>query len=801
MSRIHILKFGGTSLQNAALIKQAAKIIQKKSQLVRPVVVVSAIAGVTDLLIALSNVPAEKTSEAGLLIDKLRNRHLNLHNQIGEVSADGYSGLNALFNELEDVFTNNDHRSRNNNAWRDHILSIGERASAILFASALKAGQMSATPFDAQHFVKTDATFGEANILNDPSRKLIFDTLHPVSEIAVITGFIGSTLQDEITTLGRSGTDYTAGFIADSMGADRLEIWTDVNGVLTADPKIVPAAQSIRYLSFEDISELSAQGADVFHPKTMYPIKDSGISVQVRNSLQPNDPGTVIRRDYQSNGEFLFITITGPFCYFEVPDNYAHDLALLIEKSSGKESDVEAFGYSRRSQSEAAQFVIKKPLYASLEAELEKWAAKEDITLDILENLYKVTTFTNRLYKNDEPVAHVLQLLQNKNIRPLRIQRETSRRYFSLLFSENESTRAAQLINDYLINDPGKTDIFLAGIGAVGGTLLRQIDEFSDKINLKMIGLCNSCKTLWSDKGLHADDLNGKLAEGESTDWPGIIDKLTKESTGNTIFIDATGSEEVARYYPGVMDAGIHIATPSKLANTFDQAYYDLLREKASKNKVSFRYETTVGAGLPVISTINELLQSGDTITELSGVVSGTMTYLFTELENGTSFSDAIFKARELGYVEPDPRDDLSGEDVARKFLTLAREIGIRIERDQLEVESLIPNKLKDLNRETFLERLKEFDSPWEKKINNAKSRGETLRYTGTLRNGSIKIGVEQLPENSSLGQLRGTDNLLRIHSRRYDETPVIIQGPGAGREVTAAGVLADVLKIAGLLT
>lgn len=802
MSRIHILKFGGTSLQNSTFIKQAVEIVQKRAGDVRPVVVVSAISGVTDRLIALTDIPFSDAAEAKQLISELRNQHSNLITQLGGISTEYYAKLESLFDELEEVFFDVNRRSGNPKAWRDHILSIGERASARVFASALSAKRLPSVPVEAQHYIKTDATFGEANILPGISRKLIFEALHSMQEIAVITGFIGSTRQQEITTLGRSGSDYTAGIIADALKADHLEIWTDVNGVLTADPKIVPGARNIEYLSFEDISELSAHGANVIHPKTMQPIKDSDISVLVRNSYQPKNPGTLIQRNHRSNGDFRSITVTGPFVYFEVPDQYAHQLNRLIEEKPGAGSDAEGFGYSRTSRFEPAQFVIKESVFKIIENEIKKWAAQENLSLEVSENLFRVNTFTNNLYQNDEPVAHILRLLKNKDIRPVRIHREHKRRYLSLLFPEEEASRAAQLINDYLITGSKRIHIFLAGIGAVGGMLLQQIDEFhSNDFELKVTGLCDSRKTLWESQGLHVDNLNEELSEGEPTHWPTIVQKLTESDRRRTIFVDATGSEEVARHYPELLEAGIHIATPSKLANTFEQAYYDLLRKKASQKKASFRYETTVGAGLPVISTINDLLQSGDTITELSGVVSGTMTYLFTELENGTSFSEAVIKARELGYAEPDPRDDLSGEDVARKFLTLVREIGIRIERDELEVESLIPDELKEVDRETFLNRLDEFDAYWEKKIDHARSKEETLRYTGKFKDGKIKIGVQRLPKNSSLGQLRGTDNLLRIYSLRYSQTPIIIQGPGAGREVTAAGVLTDILKIAGQLT
>lgn len=797
MSKIHILKFGGTSLKDASFINQAVNLVRDKTGEVRPVIVVSAIAGVTDRLIALTQVPADDSEKAADRLNDIRKLHTTLLTQLGGSTGENFKHLDSLFDDLEKVFFDRELRSAKPEAWRDHILSFGERASAQIFSSALSAKQIPSVAVETQNYIKTDANFGEANIIPHLTRNLLADLLKSLDKIAVITGFIGSTEAQEITTLGRSGSDYTAGLIADALNADHLEIWTDVDGVLTADPKIVPAAKNISHLSFEDISELSAHGAKVLHPKTINPIRESNISVQVRNSYQPAQSGTLIKRNHSTNGDFRSITVTGPFVYFEVPDQLAKEFSELLEHKTGPESGSDGFSYSRISRFEPAQFVIKEEIFREIKDAIFDLSDRKNIEPVISENLYRVNTFTNKLIESDQSVAQILHLLYKKGIRPKRIHRENNRRYFSLLFPEDQARHAANLINEYLISDINRTDIFLAGVGAVGSKLLQLLDEFqSDESSFNVVGLCNSSNMLWNPRGLHTQDMNENLSKGEETKWSGIIQKLKGGNWHHTIFIDATGSEEVARLYPEILEAGIHIVTPSKLANTFEQSYYDLLREKAAANDASFRYETNVGAGLPIISTINDLLDSGDSITELSGVVSGTMTYLFNQLELGTPFSSAVIKAKEQGYAEPDPRDDLSGEDVARKFLTLAREIGLRLEREDLEVETLIPEKLKHLDRETFLDRLPEFDEYWSNKIEEASAKGETLRYTGKLKDGHIKIGVESLPKNSPLGQLQGTDNMLRIFSSRYSETPLIIQGAGAGREVTAAGVLNDILKI-----
>lgn len=337
--------------------------------------------------------------------------------------------------------------------------------------------------------------------------------------------------------------------------------------------------------------------------------------------------------------------------------------------------------------------------------------------------------------------------------------------------------------------------IFIAGVGAVGSTLLKQVSENGSQKSLRVIGVCNRKHVLWYDHTQTEYTLE-KLLKAPKKDWESIINKLTSYAKGSVVFVDATGSLETTEIYPRLLNENIHVVTPSKLANTQSQDDFESLHALAEKKNVQFLYETNVGAGLPIVNPIKNLIQTGDEIIEISGVVSGTMTYLFSELDKGNSFSESVIKARSLGYAEPDPRDDLSGEDVARKFLILARICGYKLERDELEVESLIPDPLKDVDSTTFLEELYKFDKDWSERVSKAEEAGNTLRYTGLLRDGKITVGISEVPKSSTLGQLTETNNLVQIKTKRYYDQPLVIQGPGAGKEVTAAGILADVLSI-----
>jgi len=343
-----------------------------------------------------------------------------------------------------------------------------------------------------------------------------------------------------------------------------------------------------------------------------------------------------------------------------------------------------------------------------------------------------------------------------------------------------------------------KTDLFIAGIGAVGGTLIRQIHSLSDAQNFRLIGVCNRSRTLWIKNEKEVINRQS-LAEGDLKNWDAIIDKLHPHPDRNLVFVDATGDHEVAELYIRLFKKGIHVVTPSKLANTRKQAYFNLLQRTADENDVLFQYETNVGAGLPVIRTVKDLVKSGDQITEISGVLSGTMTYIFSELDAGKLFSQTVINARQLGYAEPDPRDDLSGEDVARKMMILSRVSGFPIEREDLDVEPITPEALRDVDSATFLNRLNEFDSEWTQRLEELKKAGKTIRYIGKMSKDGIKVGPQEIDVNSPIARLYGTNNIIQIKTKRYDHQPLIIQGPGAGKEVTAAGVLADIRQITSI--
>lgn len=797
----HILKFGGSSLQNSRLIRQSAQIVSERMQQARPVVVVSAIGGVTDKLIELADRYHQNNHLSYRTLNELKTQHRRIFDELASPGHPRRGDLQDLFGELRITLEDEHLRHTNFNAWKDCIISIGERASALIFATALSEDNINSASYEASQFVKTDSTFGKARVQREATRKLIRKFIHRSKAVPVITGFIGSNDQQQITTLGRSGSDYSAGLIADALDADHLEIWTDVDGVLTADPSWVPEAESIEQLSFGDIAELSSHGARVIHPKTIEPIQNTKTTVLVKNSHNPQHPGTLITSDFNTNGSLKTITITGPFVRLQIDQEHAYDLFVKLHQWSAENPNTGPIAFTQKTEFEAARFLLKQSFFDEIKEQLSVWTANQNTLFNLDDNLYKLKKFSNQFNDGEHLSGRIISLLDKNNIQPLHTERNYDERFISFLLPENDTRRAAHLINNAMSKTKPVVNLFIAGTGAVGKTLLDQLNELQPAdFQLRLIGTCNSRKMLWNTGGIDSDPaLNWD--EAVPTRWDVLLEKLTKTNHQNLIFVDATGSEKVARLYPRLFANGINVVTPSKLANTFEQSFFDELKGLTEKHNHLFRYETTVGAGLPIISTINDMASTGDQISEISGVVSGTMTYLFNQLEQGIPFSKAIIDAREKGYAEPDPRDDLSGEDVARKFLTLARTLGITIEREELQVESLIPEELKVVDRKTFLEKLPDYDSAWKKRIRSAKKRDEVLRYTGTLKDGNIAIGIESVPKDSPLGQLNGTDNLIQIYSDFYNQTPLVIQGPGAGKEVTAAGVLSDIIKTANRIT
>ena len=804
---LRVIKFGGSSLYDVNRIRNAVAIVNEQRKDAEVAVVVSALGGVTDELLSLMGKAIHSNNEWQERFRLLRKRHESTLEAL-HVSGieEQVERITLLLDQLEKELADLKNYGELTDRLSDRIVSYGERLSSQVFAAALIASGTESRAYETNTLIRTNNRFGDADVDTVTTLNLIRDALHPVNGmVPVITGFIGSTSDNEITTLGRSGSDYTASLVGDALDAQEVQIWTDVNGVLTADPDIVPTAITIPQLHYSEIAEMSHFGAKVLHPRTVLPLQARNIPIHIKNTLNPQANGTIITQDYQeTSGRLRSVSVKKnimaialrsrgldrihEMSYRTLRALDKHDISVLFHAAASSDYGITVVVHAH--QAEMARSALLD------EFETEYGTGLID-TPHILDKVSMVTVIGEKLERDLGISGAVLSVLGENGIAPLGMAKGLANRHLSLLLYNQVAEMAVRLLNDHFCIHPHRVRLFVAGMGAIGGKLLEILGDLDDpKVDLSIIGACNSDKMAWNPLGIATDRVNERVSEGQPTDWSFIVDHLIKEYPYRTIFVDATGNGEVARKYPKLLEYGIHVVTPSKRANSFEQEFFDRLLGFSVNKNTHYLYETTVGAGLPVIQTIKDLMRSGDEIISISGVVSGTMTYIFGKLEEGVPFDEVVRSAKQSGISEPDPRDDLSGEDVARKFIILARTIGSRLEREDLVVEDLIPEHLKSISQEEFFERLHEENDKWKQKVEEARQRDEVLRYTGHLENGQVKVGIASVPKASALGTLSDTNNLISIRTRRYNENPLIIQGPGAGKEVTAAGVLADIQKI-----
>ena len=805
---LRIIKFGGTSLYDAPRIRNAVTIVNRQRKDADVAVVVSALGGVTDEIIALMNLASASDKAWRERFELLVRRH---HKTLGSFVDGGHAGaqvarVDELLGKLETELSGLQGQSGITDRQSDRILSYGERLSSNIFSAAMIDSGTASRAFESHRLVRTNNRFGDADVDMVTTVRQIREALLPMNDsVPIVTGFIGSTSENEITTLGRSGSDYSASLLGEALDAHEVQIWTDVNGVLTADPDIVPTAVTIPQLHYSEVAEMAHFGAKVLHPRTVLPLQARNIPILIKNTLQPDAAGTVITRDYEATtGRLRSVSVKKNIIVIALRSkglDKIHEFSYRTLMALRKHKVTVLFNAAASSDYGITVVVQAAQADQARTALLEEFATEYDTgridTPQMLDQVSMVTAIGEKLERDLGISGAVLSVLGENGIAPLAMAKGLANRHLSLLLYNREAERAVRLLNDHFCIHPHRVRLFVAGLGAVGGKLLELLHVLSDpKVDLSIIGACDTDKMAWHPSGIPANEITTRVGQGQKTDWPFIISHLSKEYPYRTIFIDATGDPEVARKYPLLLKAGIHVVTPSKRANSFEQEFFDTLMSYTANKNTHYLYEATVGAAMPVIQTIKDLLRSGDVIRSISGVVSGTMTYLFAKLEEGVPFDRIILRAKELGISEPDPRDDLSGEDVVRKFMILARTSGIRIEREDITAQDLIPEEFRNLPHEEFFERLPELNEYWKTKVAEARQRNEVLRYTGHLENGKITVGMQSVPVKSPLGTLSGTDNLLSFRTGRYAQSPLIIQGPGAGREVTAAGVLADIQKV-----
>jgi bifunctional aspartokinase / homoserine dehydrogenase 1 len=787
-----VLKFGGSSVAKPERIRSVIEIIKPYLK-DKPAIVFSAFGGVTDNLIALSTAVREL---------------VGIQKQSSIIAQVKYT-INELEDVLHGVFLVKERTPRT----LDYIMSFGERLSAYIIAEVMKDQGIDAEFLDARTVVRTDNTFGYARIDFEKTNALIQNHFSEHPKTQIITGFIGSSPSGETTTIGRSGSDYTAAIFAGALKATDLEIWTDVDGMMTADPRKVKKAFTVKEMTYEEAMELSHFGAKVIFPATMQPALINRIPIWIKNTFNPIFEGTVISEN--SGAKNLIIKGISSMDKISLLSVQGSGLVGVVGVSMrlfgtlAKES-ISVILISQASSEHSICFAVEssKATQAKLSIEKEfqyEIRSREMDTVKVEDNLAIVAIVGENMKHNPGTSGRMFNALGKSGININAIAQGSSELNISAVIHQQDIAKALNVLHEaFFLSDRKILNVFLVGTGLIGKSLLtmmhKQFNQLAKQnhLELHVVGVANSKRMLFNEEGLSLDDaVTQMLEKGEEMNLNAFIGTMMSFNLSNSIFVDCTSSEEVTEHYEIILSSNISIVTPNKKANSGSYQKYLLLKQSAQKRGVKFLYETNVGAGLPVINTLNDLLVSGDNVLGIEAVLSGTLNYIFSSFKPGDKFSEVVKEAKVKGYTEPDPRDDLNGMDVARKILILSREAGLALELQDIKVENLVPEDCRgEMSVEQFFNKLATHNEYFDKLAQEASTRNEKLRYMAVLKDGKTSIKLGSVNSQHPFYSLSGSDNIILLTTERYNERPMVIRGPGAGAEVTAAGVFADIIRI-----
>lgn len=811
-----VLKFGGTSVGSPENIRQVVEIIKQQQQHDRELlIVVSAFAGVTDQLIQLADLAARGDKKYGYLLQDIKDKNKQFAAALipTQQRAKQNKYLEQVFRELEEVshgiFLLRELTPRS----VDLIMSFGERLSAFTINEYACTIGLRSDYMDARVLLVTNEEFGRATINFQESAEKIKEFWKENSGLKIITGFIAATEKGITTTLGRGGSDLSASIFGAALQAQEVQIWTDVNGVMSADPRKVPDAFSLAALSYEEAMELSHFGARIIHPPTIQPVLERTIPVRILNTFQPDFKGTLIRKKPQPSGSYAK-GITS-----------IDNIALLTIKGSGM---VGVTGISSRLFSTLARASINVILIsqASSEhsicvavspenAELAKTRIEKEFALEIkvhmvdrvvIEKELSIIAIVGEHMRHKPGISgRLFNALGEKAINVVAIAQGSSELNISVVVARNDEVRALKTVHEAFFAQRSVMSLFIMGVGRIGAALIKQIQDnyhallAEEQLELRVVGLANSRRMLIDPEGIGLDNWWENLAQSSlKTDTGQLIKHIESLNLNNSVVVDCTASAEFSNDCPRIMKTGTSLVAANKHATTGADAFYRELHQIAREYKVHFLYETNVGAGLPIISTLRDLMQSGDRIIKIEAVLSGTLSYIFNSFHGERKFSEIVAEAMRKGYTEPDPRTDLSGLDVARKLLILVREIGEKIELEDIQVDQLLPDECQtSAGVEHFFQVLSKQDKNFEKLKKRAEERDSILRYIAIYEKGEARVVLKQVDADHPFYNLKSSDNIVAFTTSRYQDTPLVIRGAGAGAEVTAAGVMADIFKIA----
>ncbi len=805
-----ILKFGGTSVGSAENVRRIGEIVLNQPEKI--IVVVSALGGVTDLLLSVAQKAASGIKINGELI-AIRARHDEMISALlnSENGANTSDALKPLFDELDKIIQGVTLIGELTPKTLDKILGFGERLSSLLISRFLNVPLI-----DSMSVIKTDKNFGKANVDFDLTYQLISEATQKVEHFAVAPGFISSASDGSMTTLGRGGSDYTAALFAAAVNARQLEIWTDVDGFMTADPRVISKAYTIPMLSYSEAMELSHFGAKVIYPPTILPVYQKNIPIHIKNTLNPDGNGTLIGHSDSAGKDHPIkgISSISGISLFTIQGLGMVGVTGISMRLFGALAlkEINVILISQASSENSISFAIDSHFAAdattAISSEFEREIASGRISKLACENELSILAIVGENMKHSAGIAGKLFHTIGKNgINVVAIAQGASEQNISWVVKNSDLRKTLNVVHEAFFLSPYvELNVFLVGIGTVGRDLLDQIGRQQDKLrkehrlNLKLTGVANSRKMIFDREGLDVSNLKNTIVQSEiKSDLKLFCKTMVEMNMFNSVFVDCTADDKVANHYLFALENYISVVAANKVAASSEYSRYRELKEMAANHGVKFLFETNVGAGLPLISTINDLMHSGDRIVRIEAVLSGTLNYIFNTLSKDIPFSVAVKMAKEMGYAEPDPRIDLSGIDVIRKLVILARESGYRLEKEDVENNSFIPAKYFSSSMEEFWNTISEMDEVFEKQRLVLEAKHQKWRFVGVMNEGKASVSLVIVDPGHPFYDLEGSNNILLLTSERYNEYPMLIKGYGAGAAVTAAGVFADLIKVSNI--
>lgn len=808
------MKFGGTSVGSAAAMKNVRAIVQQHLTKHRIVVVVSAMGGTTDLLIEAGRKAAAQDEQFKEILQKIEERHLETIKELIPVQHQSHvlSFTKTYCNELEDLVNGIYMLGELSTRTLDRLMSYGELMASRILAASFALDSIPSVWKDARALIKTNDQYGNAAVDYTATNQHLKEMMAADAQLFILPGFIASAPDHSTTTLGRGGSDFTAAIVAAGLEATTLEIWTDVSGMMTADPRWVSNARPIPAISYKEAMELSHFGAKVIYPPTIQPVMSKNIPVWIKNTFAPTDLGTVIH-NASAGGSDAIRGISS-----------IHNIALLSLEGSGM---VGIPGFSKRlfealaqekinvilitqSSSEHSICVAVASAHADKAMRAVDAAFEREITMGIVEPLavekeLSIVALVGENMKSHPGISGKMFGTFGRNgINVRAIAQGSSERNISAVIATEDVRKAVNVLHEEFFETSHKQiNLFVAGTGNVGKRLLAQIKQQQAflmehlRLQVRVVGLINSRKMILSEEGLNGN-WEEQLQQGETADLQAFVQRIISRNLRNSVFVDVTAHATVANVYAAFLQKSIAVVACNKIAASSAYAHYAQLKFLAREFNTRFLFETNVGAGLPVIGTLNDLMRSGDEILKIEAVLSGTLNYVFNNYNGSRKFSEVVKQAQDEGYTEPDPRLDLSGTDVARKIMILARESGDKLEMDAIENISFLPESCMQGSVADFYVELEKHEAHFKKLYDEAAAKNCKLKFVATFAKGNASVGLQHINEQHDFFHLYGKDNIVRFTTNRYPDQPMVVKGAGAGADVTASGVFADILRTIG---